>query len=91
MDEAVYTFSLPLSPIIVFYDLDYLGDVKEIQIQKKIRELYLPRFNFSGATLFKGTLFKIIILGRKIAISPQPSIRLTSDQSVNSSLSVVVQ
>ena len=32
-----------------------------------------------------------IILGRKITISPQPNIRLTWDQSVNSSLSVVVQ
>ena len=35
-DEAVYTCSLPLSPIIVFYDLDYLGDVKEIQIQIQV-------------------------------------------------------
>ena len=38
MDEAVYTCSLPLSPIIVFYDLDYLGDVKEIQIQIQIQK-----------------------------------------------------
>ena len=28
---------------------------------------------------------------RKIAISPEPNLRCTSDQSVNSSLSVVVQ
>ena len=28
---------------------------------------------------------------RKIAISPEPNLRWTSDQSVNSSLSVVVQ
>ena len=33
----------------------------------------------------------IIILCRKIAISPELNIRWTSDQSVNSSLSVVVQ
>ena len=33
----------------------------------------------------------IIILCRKIAISPQPNLRWTSDQSVNSSLSVAVQ
>ena len=33
----------------------------------------------------------IIILCRKIAISPEPNLRWTSDQSVNSSLSVAVQ
>ena len=40
MDEAVYACSLPLSPIIVFYDLDYLGDVKEIQIQIQVLRLW---------------------------------------------------
>ena len=33
----------------------------------------------------------IIILCRKIAISPEPNLRWTSDQSANSSLSVAVQ
>ena len=33
----------------------------------------------------------IILLHRRIAFSPQPNIRRTQDQSVNSSLSVVVQ
>ena len=33
----------------------------------------------------------IIILCRKIAISPEPNLRWTSDQSVNSRLSVAVQ
>ena len=34
---------------------------------------------------------ELIILCRKIAISPEPNLRWTSDQSVNSSLSVAVQ
>ena len=44
---------------------------------EKIRALYVPWFNIGGPTKFEGTLFQIIILGRKIAISSQPSIRLT--------------
>ena len=50
--------------------------------------LIIPGYFYNNLSRGGGA---IIILCRKIAISPQPNLRWTSDQSVNSSLSVAVQ
>ena len=66
--------------------LCYLWEIK-INEYKLVNALII----FKKLTLVNAGGGAIIILCRKIAISPQPNIRSTWDQSVNSSLSVVVQ
>ena len=48
----------------------------------------MSRFNPGGSAQFEDAFFQIIILCRKITISPQPNIQLTLDKSVILSLSV---
>ena len=81
----------PQPNIQLTWDQSVNSSLSVVVQYKKTRALYLPWLNCGGLTKFEGSLFKILIFCRKIAISPQPSIWLTWDQSVNSSLSVVVQ
>ena len=68
------------------------------QIFKNFLKKCLQCYRFYGTEFLNDTLFfntyypgEVIILCRKIAISLEPNLCLTSDQSVNSSLSVGVQ
>ena len=75
------------------FDLSAVCNFKFVHddpVEKK-RALLLSWFNRGSSTNFEDDFFQILILCHKITISPQPNIWLTSDQSVNLSLSVVVQ